>query len=383
MRSYFGAVLASALVLVVVHTAPAQCPSFTTSYLDAYRAIGTPAVGQAQRGSAWEFRRVDADGPLLSGGQLGGIPTPCWITPGAPFFIPCSGPLCSTSPAQDQLPIGRARTINGVFSHPGNNSATDHIVVFRPQGAEILTSLAVVAEDLSTNLSDGVMIDVKVIRAGGTVVLIPPSLIARDATNHSFSPGPGLLPFSLVAGDRVVTTIDMLGNPNEDWINMDIRLGLVGAPVVIASPRDASICTGVNSTFHVDALAATAYQWRRNGVNLTNSPHISGAQSGTLTISNTVGSDAGAYDCLINNTCHAVLSTAANLQICIADIDDGSGSGLCDGGVTIDDLLYFLAIFEEGLLRADVDDGSGTGTPDEGVTIDDLLYFLTRFESGC
>lgn len=31
----------------------------------------------------------------------------------------------------------------------------------------------------------------------------------------------------------------------------------------------------------------------------------------------------------------------------------------------------------------DVDDGSGTGTPDGGVTIDDLLYFLYRFEQGC
>ena len=32
---------------------------------------------------------------------------------------------------------------------------------------------------------------------------------------------------------------------------------------------------------------------------------------------------------------------------------------------------------------ADVDDGSGTGTPDGGVTIDDLIYYLTRFEAGC
>jgi len=32
---------------------------------------------------------------------------------------------------------------------------------------------------------------------------------------------------------------------------------------------------------------------------------------------------------------------------------------------------------------ADVDDGSGTNTPDGGVTIDDLLYFLARFEAGC
>ena len=32
---------------------------------------------------------------------------------------------------------------------------------------------------------------------------------------------------------------------------------------------------------------------------------------------------------------------------------------------------------------ADVDDGSGSGVPDGGVTIDDLLYFLLRYEAGC
>jgi hypothetical protein len=68
---------------------------------------------------------------------------------------------------------------------------------------------------------------------------------------------------------------------------------------------------------------------------------------------------------------------------CVADFDDGSGSGSPDGGVTIDDLLYYLAIFEQGVTAADVDDGSATGTPDGGVTIDDLLYFLIRFEAGC
>ncbi|MGD9789544.1 MAG: GC-type dockerin domain-anchored protein [Phycisphaerales bacterium] len=36
-----------------------------------------------------------------------------------------------------------------------------------------------------------------------------------------------------------------------------------------------------------------------------------------------------------------------------------------------------------GSLSADVDDGTGTGTPDGGVTIDDLLYFLSRFNAGC
>ncbi len=68
---------------------------------------------------------------------------------------------------------------------------------------------------------------------------------------------------------------------------------------------------------------------------------------------------------------------------CVADADDGSGTGTPDGGVTIDDLIYYLGQFEAGDADADVDDGSSTGTPDGGVTIDDLIYYLTRFEFGC
>jgi len=69
--------------------------------------------------------------------------------------------------------------------------------------------------------------------------------------------------------------------------------------------------------------------------------------------------------------------------MCVADFDEGSGTGTPDGGVTIDDLLYCLFIFEAGQLCSDVDDGTGRGTPDGGVTIDDLLYYLFRFEAGC
>jgi hypothetical protein len=68
---------------------------------------------------------------------------------------------------------------------------------------------------------------------------------------------------------------------------------------------------------------------------------------------------------------------------CLADMDNGTGSGTPDGGVTIDDLLFYLAVYEAGVARADVDNGTATGTPDGGVTIDDLLYFLLRFEAGC
>ncbi len=68
---------------------------------------------------------------------------------------------------------------------------------------------------------------------------------------------------------------------------------------------------------------------------------------------------------------------------CPADLDDGSGTGTPDGGVDINDLLYFLAQYEAGALPADLDDGSGAGTPDGGVDINDLLFFLAHYEAGC
>lgn len=68
---------------------------------------------------------------------------------------------------------------------------------------------------------------------------------------------------------------------------------------------------------------------------------------------------------------------------CVADVDDGSGSGTPDGGVGIEDLLYFLDSYGSGTLAADIDDGTATGTPDGGVGVEDLLYYLLRFDGGC
>lgn len=68
---------------------------------------------------------------------------------------------------------------------------------------------------------------------------------------------------------------------------------------------------------------------------------------------------------------------------CPADLDDGSGFGIPDGGVTTDDLLYFLSRYETGAIEADLDDGTGFGMRDGGVTVDDLLYYLARYASGC
>jgi hypothetical protein len=68
---------------------------------------------------------------------------------------------------------------------------------------------------------------------------------------------------------------------------------------------------------------------------------------------------------------------------CPVDLDDGRGFESPDGGVTLDDLLYFLEMYSTGDARSDLDDGTGLGTSDGGVTIDGLFYFLRGYEAGC
>ena len=68
---------------------------------------------------------------------------------------------------------------------------------------------------------------------------------------------------------------------------------------------------------------------------------------------------------------------------CPADMDDGASQGVPDGGVDINDLLYFLPQYEAATPFADVDDGNGLGVPDGGVDSNDLLYFLLHYEGGC
>jgi hypothetical protein len=159
-----------------------------------------------------------------------------------------------------------------------------------------------------------------------------------------------------------------------------------GLPVSIRShPSSLTLNPGDPATFSVTTVGpVTFYQWRHNGVPLTDGRGISGSNTPTLSILLVGPSHAGVYDCVVTGDCNTVTSNPATLTlICIADVDDGSSTGTPDGGVTIDDLLYYLRLFEDGDLASDVDDGSFTGTLDGGVTIDDLLYFLFRFEAGC
>lgn len=54
-----------------------------------------------------------------------------------------------------------------------------------------------------------------------------------------------------------------------------------------------------------------------------------------------------------------------------------------DEAVTVEDQILYLRWFEAGDLAADLDDGTGSGAPDGGVDINDVLFFLKHYEAGC
>lgn len=127
------------------------------------------------------------------------------------------------------------------------------------------------------------------------------------------------------------------------------------------------------------------YRWFKDNTEITNdqSGRIRGLNTMQLTIDQFGYSDVGYYRGEAENACGSTVSITVFLGECIADVDDGSGTGARDGGVGIEDLIYYLTQYETGSLPADVDDGNGSGFPDGGVGIEDLLFYLTRYDSGC
>lgn len=88
-------------------------------------------------------------------------------------------------------------------------------------------------------------------------------------------------------------------------------------------------------------------------------------------------------DCNFDKVPDSTPCSTGSIVGCIADCDDGSSTGTPDDGVDINDLVYYLQLFEAGVVAADIDDGSADGAPDGGVDINDLVYFLVHFEAGC
>ncbi|MCD8482397.1 MAG: immunoglobulin domain-containing protein [Verrucomicrobia bacterium] len=90
------------------------------------------------------------------------------------------------------------------------------------------------------------------------------------------------------------------------------------APVITQQPQD--ILSFESATIQFTVLAQGSppvftYQWRKNGVPLTDGLQVNGAQTQTLTLSNLSENDAAEYDVIITNSEGSITSRAASLTI--------------------------------------------------------------------
>lgn len=99
-------------------------------------------------------------------------------------------------------------------------------------------------------------------------------------------------------------------------------LNLLSNPAITSQPTDVTICAGNNAVFNCTGTGSAAtYQWQTLSgtiwTNLANGGSVSGATTGTLTISNaTAGMDGNKYRCIVSGTCiPAVYSTPVTLDI--------------------------------------------------------------------
>jgi hypothetical protein len=128
-----------------------------------------------------------------------------------------------------------------------------------------------------------------------------------------------------------------------------------GATMITQQPVGQSINTGGTATFTVAASSpagggAVAFQWRRNGVNLTDGltgtgAVVSGSHSPTLTITAAALADCGAaFDAIASSGCGSDRSDPSGLCVmpsCAVDFNH-------DGRVNVQDFLAFLAAYAAG-----------------------------------
>ncbi len=137
-------------------------------------------------------------------------------------------------------------------------------------------------------------------------------------------------------------------------------------------PSDLTVFEGNPAQFSVLVGGATAHQWRKNGVNISNGPNITGATTNTLTILSATEGDEGVYTCFVTTPCGTGLSDRALLTVdqipCPADYNQ-------DGGIDGADVDAFYADWEAGDLNADVNQDGGV----DGADVD---YFFEKWEAG-
>ncbi len=108
-------------------------------------------------------------------------------------------------------------------------------------------------------------------------------------------------------------------------------LSLLSSSIITSQPSAGIKCEGETITISLTAAGSgNTYQWKKNGVVLINSGHISGAQQNSLTINSLLPGDAGSYNCIVNNAENSI-PAMLNVNRTTRIVSSSAGANLCLG----------------------------------------------------
>lgn len=98
--------------------------------------------------------------------------------------------------------------------------------------------------------------------------------------------------------------------------SVDATLAVASVPTISAQPQNATAAIGSSANFSVTASGAPlTYQWRKNGVALSNAGDFAGTTTSILTVSPVAVSDAASYSVVIGNSAGTTTSASATLTL--------------------------------------------------------------------
>ncbi len=164
------------------------------------------------------------------------------------------------------------------------------------------------------------------VAVGSPVVVAAPGGLASLALN-------GVTPST--NGNYQIVVSDASGSVTSSVVSLTV----ISPPIITVEPVSVTNTQGATVTFTVtNQLAGTApfvYQWYSNTVALVNGGQISGATTGTLTITNINASDAANYSVVVTNIAGKSTSTAAALTVVTPISPNITGVSLSAGNAII------------------------------------------------
>jgi gliding motility-associated-like protein len=273
----------------------AQCPGLTATFT--VKATGQGLTYQWQSDASGAFTNI-SDGPLPSGAAVSGSAT---------ATLAISGITAAEAV--------NYRVIVSGYGAPPVTSASAALSLKAPPVITVQPAASTVQCEGTT-----VVLNINATGTGISYQWTRNGAALTDAGNVSGSASSSLTITNIAAVDAGTYYVQVTGDCTPPHVTSAPAVVTVNTPATITSqPASVNQCAGNNVSFTVAAQGGSlAYQWRLEGVNLSDGGNIAGANTPTLTLTGITLADAGNYDVVVANTCPA----AAKSVIAVLTVDE-------------------------------------------------------------